>query len=165
MVCCETLVTQATVKWRINRLTIVRHFDKIWLSLMYRMKAEINDGLFSGCLNRCSGSGWSQYSSSQSTGRSTSKLEWKEDIEILVRCWRVAGIHPTIVLFVMNSTRSTQGSANQFVHTYKYPMNLVSESERNRIEGEIPEGPIPLLILCCQSLSLPLMCPYILSQT
>lgn len=58
-----------------DRLTIVRRqYDKTWYSLMDRMKAVIRDGLFSGCLNRCSGSGWSQYSSSHSTGRSTSKL-------------------------------------------------------------------------------------------
>jgi hypothetical protein len=38
------------------------------------MKAVINDGLLGGCLKRFSGSGLSQYSSSQSTGQSKSKL-------------------------------------------------------------------------------------------
>jgi len=41
---------------------------------MYRIKAVTDDGLLGGCLKHFSGSGLTQYSSSQSTGKSKSKL-------------------------------------------------------------------------------------------
>ena len=56
-------------------LTIVRKEKaRIWWSFRYKIKDEINDGLLAGCLKHCSGSGLSQYSSSQSSGKSKSRL-------------------------------------------------------------------------------------------
>lgn len=50
------------------------------------MKHVIRQGLLTGCLKRCSGSSWSQYSSSHSTGKSTSKL----DTAVSKNCFLVA---------------------------------------------------------------------------
>lgn len=55
--------------------TMVRNdIAKTWFNLRCKLKAVMTEGVFGGCLNRCSGSGWSQYSSSHSTGKSRSKL-------------------------------------------------------------------------------------------
>ena len=53
---------------------VLKHVPTIRLSFSTEMKNDILDGFPGGCLNRFSGSGWSQYSSSQSTGKSTSML-------------------------------------------------------------------------------------------
>lgn len=59
-----------------RKLTIVRIAkDAIWFSLCERLKNVIELGMLGGCLNGIPPSVGAQYSSSQSAGRSKSKLE------------------------------------------------------------------------------------------
>ena len=75
--------------------------DVMWLSLTDTLKYDMTDGWPSGCLKSVVGSPVSQYSSSTSSGKSTSKL-----ISLLVFSLlrKGKGSH---VLFIPDASRST----------------------------------------------------------
>lgn len=79
------------------------------------MKYVINDGLLGGCLERFSGSGLSQYSSSQSTGKSKSRL-----MNYVKKDSRGQRRFVQLVL----GARSTQGGTEHFFHAYEHPVHF-----------------------------------------
>jgi hypothetical protein len=76
----------------------------------------INDGLLGGCLKRFSGSGLSQYSSSQSIGKSNSRL--------MNFVNKVSRERRKFVQLIFDGARSTQGGTDHFVHAHEHPVHF-----------------------------------------
>jgi hypothetical protein len=88
----------------------------IFWSLRYKIKYVINDGLLGGCLKRFSGSGLSQYSSSQSIGRSNSRLMNFVNKDSKER--------RRFVLLIFDGARATQGGTDHFFHAHEHPVHF-----------------------------------------
>jgi len=98
---------------------------RIWWSFKYKIKNVIKDGLLGGCLKHFSGSGLSQYSSSQSTGKSKSRLMNYVNIDLKER--------RRFALLILNGARSTQGGTDHSVHAYEYPVHFGDSKSQQRV--------------------------------